>query len=157
MDDVARAELAVMQAARDVCDYTFGLAAGVTTPAAPGDRIREARRVGILRLTLLDRAVILELVSGTTWEEAGVALMLPTSEVIVRYGPVLNQWRADLAAGNVHPTIYGDPTGLPTDSTAADTALTLDQWLQRHETWIHKHLEPWDAPGPPLSSRFTTS
>ena len=157
MDDVARAELAVMQAARDVCDYTFGLAAGVTTPAAPGDRIREARRVGILRLTLLDRAVILELVSGTSWEEAGVALMLPASEVIARYGPVLNKWRADLAAGNVHATIHFDATGLPTDRTAADTAITLDQWLDRHEAWLMRHPEPWDTPGPPLASRFTTS
>ena len=144
-----------MQAARDVCDYTFGLAAGVTTPQGPGEKIREWRRVRILGLTGLDRAVILELTTGTTWEEAAAALMLPTAEVIRRYGPVLEKWRTDVAAGQLDATIYGDlTTGLPADPEPEDTAITLDQWLQRHEAWLQRHMEPWDTPGPSLASRF---
>lgn len=149
MEETARAELAVMQAGRDVCDYTFGIAAGVTTPQAPGTRIREWRRVRVLALTGLDRAVLLELLSGTTWEQVAEALMLPLDETIRRYGPVLTQWTS--GAGPDPDVLRGTDltVGLPVDTDPEGTAAALDQWLRRHR-------EPWDDPGPTLASRFTS-
>ena len=143
-----------MQAARDVGDHAFALAAGTTAPLPPGERIRGWRRARVLALTGLDRAVILELMSGTTWEEAAEALMLPLDETIRRYGPVVERFRNRVATDltidveGVGPVPYHEVnSGLPADTDPVGTAEAIDAWLDRH-------MDPWDTRGPRLAARL---
>lgn len=152
VEDTARAELATASAARDASDFARGIAAEVTTTRPPAARIREARELRLLALAVLDRAVVLELIAGTSWEDVSEALMLPLEETIRRYGPTVHAFRDGSPIAVPSTIITSDSaSGLPMDTDPEGTAAAIDQWLDRH-------LDPWEhgARGPRLAARFTT-
>jgi len=135
----ARASLAFAVAGRDAADYARGLVADVDKDHSPGERIRQARQLRIITLLVLDRAVLVEALTGTSWDAISDALMIPKDEVIRRYAPTVQRWRDDLDSGRVDATIFGDfTTGLLDDPDPEGTARTVDAWVARH-------AEPWDV------------
>jgi hypothetical protein len=106
----------------------------LSTPMRRGERIRNARRLRLLSISVLDRAVLTELADGADWDEVAFALGLEVAEARRRYAPVWDQWQA----GEFEAEDFGDfGIGLTGDLDAAGTAEALDAWWQRHS-------EPWE-------------
>lgn len=141
----ARARLAFAVAGRDTADYARGLVGDVGTPQLAGERIRNARRVRLLALTMLDRAVLIEALTGTSWAAIADALALPESEARKRYEETVEKWARALPTGVLDATIFGDATtGLRHDHDPEGTAAALDAWFQRH-------AEPWEGADNPVT------
>lgn len=139
--------MAFAVAARETADYARGLVGDVGTPQLPGERIRNARRLRLLTLSLLDRAVLIEALTGTSWPEIADALALPEDETRRRYEPTVQQWAVELAKQD--PSIYGDLTvGMRHDADPEGTAAALDAWFSRH-------AEPWDGADTPVTRALT--
>lgn len=133
-----RARLAFAVAGREASDYFRGQVGDAATPMLPGERIRSARRGVALAITAVDRAVLCELLAGTSWEEVAVALGVPEAFARQKYERTFALWSADLPAEGMDATLYGDFTiGLRQDGDPEGTAETLDLWYARHS-------EPWD-------------
>lgn len=145
----ARARLAFAVAGRDSADYARGLVGDVGTPQLPGERIRAARTLRLLGLSVLDRAVLIEALTGTSWAAIAEALALPESEARQRYETTVQLWSKELPAGQLDATIFGDhTTGLRHDLDPEGTAAALDAWFQRH-------AEPWDGADTPVTRALT--
>lgn len=141
-----RARLAYAVASREVADYARGLVGDTATPMLPGERIRAARRLRVLALSVLDRAVLVELAAGASWANVADALGLPEAEVRRRYQETAARWVSGQSPdeADLDLSIYGDfSTGLHPDSDPEGMAAALDAWYLRHS-------EPWDerADGP---------
>jgi len=140
----ARARLALAVALRESADYARGLIGDVGAEHAPGELIRNVRRLRLLDLSGLDRAVLIEALSGTSWEQIAEAMVMPVGEVRRKYEPVVTLWMQELPAGEVDATIYGDlTTGLRHDHDPEGTAVSLDAWYNRH-------MEPWEDEDTPV-------
>lgn len=140
----ARARLAFAVALRESADYARGLIADVGTEHMPGELIRNTRRLRLLDLSALDRAVLIEALSGASWECIAEALVMPVGEARRKYEPVVALWRQELDAGEVDATIYGDlTTGLRHDHDPEGTAVSVDAWYNRH-------MEPWEEEDTPV-------
>ena len=138
----ARASLAFSVAGRDASDYARDLVRDVATPMPAGERILTARNLRLLALKVLDRAVLMEALAGTSWEVIGDALGLGEEEARRRYEPTVAQWRHELPTELIDATIFGDmTTGLLHDHDPEGTALTIDAWIARYR-------DPWDGPQP---------
>jgi hypothetical protein len=145
----ARARLAFAVAVREAADYARGLIGDVGVDHMPGELIRNARRLRLLALSGLDRAVLVERLAGTSWEQIAEAMVLPVDEARRRYEETVDLWMQELPAGEVNAVIYGDhTTGLRHDHDPAGTALALDQWWNRH-------LEPWEDEDTPVQRALT--
>ena len=141
----ARARLAFAVALRESADYARGLISDVGTDHAPGELIRNTRKLRLLDLSALDRAVLIEALSGTSWACIAEALVMPMTEAAMRkYEPVVALWRQELDAGEVDATIYGDlTTGLRHDHDPEGTAVSVDAGSNRH-------MEPWEEEDTPV-------
>lgn len=136
MNPGQRARLALAVAAREAADYAHGYVGDVSVPMPAGERIRSVRRLRLMALAVLDRAVLVELADGASWQEVADSLGLPLDETLRRY-----QETADLWAGADGPQAAGVgdfEVGLAGDLDPAGTAAALDAWYVRH-------AEPWDA------------
>jgi hypothetical protein len=112
-----------------------------------GERIRNARRLRLLAMSVLDRAVLTELADGASWDEVAFALGLDVAEAQRRYVPVWEQWQE-----GDDDFDFGDfSVGLSGDLDLAGTAEALDSWWQRHS-------EPWETPEgvTPVTTAITT-
>jgi hypothetical protein len=133
----ARARIALQQADKEAADYARGLVGDVATPHRPGELIRAHRKLRMLTLTGLDRAVIVEYLAGATWEQLAAALGLSVQETQARYAETCELWEQAIDPDDAD---YGDWTvGLRGDDDLAGTAETLDAWYRRH-------AEPWETP-----------
>lgn len=140
----ARARLAFAVAGREASDYARGLVGDVGSPQLPGERVRNARRLRLLALSVLDRAVLIEALTGTSWAEIAEALAMPEDEVRRRYEATVEQWARELPAAMLDATIYGDlTTGLRHDHDPEGTAAAIDAWYSRH-------AEPWEGADTPV-------
>lgn len=111
----------------------------------PGERIEQARRLRALAMTVLDRAVLVELLTGSTWDEVADALGRTVEDARRIYEPTLELWALDQPVGGLDATIFGDfTTGLPHDPDPEGTARAVDAWCARHS-------EPWDAVDEPVT------
>jgi hypothetical protein len=145
----ARARLALAVALRESADYARGIVADVGTQHRPGELIRHARTLRLLGLSALDRAVLIEALSGTSWECIAEALVMPVSVARRKYEPVVELWMRELPAGEVDATIYGDlTTGLRHDHDPEGTAVSVDAWYNRH-------MEPWEEEDTPVQRALT--
>lgn len=134
-----KARLAYASAAREVSDYARGLVGDTATPMLPGERIRAARRLRVAAATALDRAVLIELVDGTSWLEVADSLGLSEQTTRDRYGPTVTRWLQDQPPA-IDLAVYGDfTTGMTVDPDPAGTAASIDAWYRRH-------AEPWEQP-----------
>lgn len=125
-------------AARENADYARGLVGDISTPMLPGERIRAARRLRVLALTVLDRAVLIERAAGCSWEEIARALGLSVDETRARYEETWQVWCAEAAPAGVDARVQGEHgLGLRFDEDPQGTAEMLDAWYMRH-------AEPWD-------------
>lgn len=132
-----RAALALAVAAQETSDYARGIVRDLATPMPAVERIRNTRRLGALRLQVHDLTVLLTLLQGAPWGEVADALGLPEEYVRETYQPQVDAWIAELPAGAVDATIYGDyTTGLRQDTDPEGTAATVDAWLARHSEWF---------------------
>lgn len=131
-----RARLALAVAAREAADLARGVVGDVSTPMRPGERIRAARRIRLMSLSIVDRAVLAELSDGTSWDDVAVALGIDADTARRRYEPTWLDWQA----GDVDDEAdFGDfSVGLPGDLDLPGTAATLDSW------WV-RHAEPWET------------
>lgn len=136
-DDLyVRARIALAVAARETADLGRGVVGDVSTPMRRGERIRAARRIRLLSLAVLDRAVLAELSEGATWAEVGDAVGgLDAEEARRRYESTWREWLdPDQVSGD-----FGDFTvGLRGDPDLEGTAWELDRW------WV-RHAEPWET------------
>lgn len=131
-----RARLALAVAGRECADLSRGVVGDVSTPMVPGERIRKARRVRLMSLSVVDRAVLTELSEGATWEVVADALGMSVAEAERVHGPT---WRRWLAGDLDDEADFGDyGVGLRGDLDLAGTAESLD-------AWHHRHREPWDG------------
>ena len=145
-----RARLAFAVAARESADYSRGLVGDVGTPMLPGERIRAARRLRVLAMTILDRAVLVELAAGTSWAEVADNLALPEAEVRRRYEEGFMVWSEGEPPIGLNMTLWGDfGTALDPDSDPAGMAAALDLWFGRHS-------EPWEQATDQPVSRILT-
>jgi|GEM_PF-5811666 len=143
-----RAAVALAVAGRDAADFARNFTRDVPTSHPTGERIRNARRLRMLSLVVLDRTVLLELLEGADWQELSDALGIPAEEVERRYRHTWEVWKSNLAADDLDPNLFGDhTTGLPHDPDPMGTAETIDAWLFRH-------AEPWEDPQPNFRSHF---
>lgn len=132
-----RARIALAVVGRELSDLGRGMVGDVSTPMAPGELIRKARRPRLASLTLVDRAVLAELSQGTSWDVIAAALCKPVEEARRIYEPT---WAAWLAGDFDDDADFGDfGIGLRGDLDLEGTAQSLDQWYNRHS-------EPWDSP-----------
>lgn len=140
----ARARLAMARYLRDSADYARGLTGDVGVEHMPGELIRNARKLRLLDLSVLDCAVLVEALSGVSWDRIAEALVMPVTEVRRKYEPVVERWLQELPAGEVDATIYGDlTTGLRHDHDPEGTAVSIDAWYNRH-------MEPWEEEDTPV-------
>lgn len=145
----ARAKLALATALREDSDYARGLVADVGVKHLPGELIRNVRRLRLLGLSALDRAVLVEVLTGTSWEDVAEALVMPVGEVRRRYEETVELWRKALPTGELDATIYGDlTTGLRHDHDPEGTAEALDGWYNRH-------CDPWQSEDTPVQRALT--
>lgn len=136
-------------ALREVADYGRGMVGDVGAAHVPGELIRNARRLRLLALSALDRAVLIEALSGTSWDVIADALVMPVGEVRRRYEETVTLWSQALPTGEVDATIYGDhTTGLRHDHDPEGTAAALDGWYNRH-------MEPWEDEDTPVQRALT--
>lgn len=145
-----RARLALVVADQEAADYAYGLVGDAATPMPPGELIRAHRRLRLRTLTGLDRAVIVEYLSGTTWEQIAAALGLSLEEAQARYQETCEMWAAERRADDTAD--FGDFTiGLHGDDDLEGTAAALDSWYKRHAA-------PWGTPeeGPGPVTRALT-
>lgn len=132
-----RARLALAVAGQESADLSRGIVGDVSTPMAPGERIRKARRVRLLSLSLVDRAVLAELSEGASWETVATALGKDREDARRIYEPLWRQW---LDGDTDDEADFGDyGIGLRGDLDLAGTAEGLDSWWNRHK-------EPWEDP-----------
>lgn len=140
-----RARLAMAVAGREAADWARGTVRDVATPMLPGERIRQWRRLRAMALTGLDRAVLVELLEGSTWDQVADALGLPVGETRRRYEETFALWCEELPPTAMDATIFGDfTTGLRQDPDPEGTARALDSWAARH-------AEPWEAVEEPVT------
>lgn len=131
-----RAYLALAVAAREASDFARGIVGDLGTPMLRGERIKQARRLGMLRLTVLDRAVLAELSDGASWDEVALELGLTEREARARYERTWVEWQAMTPEDAAD---FGDFTlGLHGDLDIHGTAESIDAWWNRH-------AEPWDS------------
>jgi hypothetical protein len=125
----ARARIAYAEAVQAVVDHGFHLVRDVAAEHAPGDLIRDARKLRYNAVYPVDMAVIIELMNGTSWEAVAAELKLPVAETQARYAETLNVW------------LIGDGSS---DKAARLSAVTLDQWSERHDIdpWVEKVEQP---------------
>lgn len=131
-----RAHLSLGIAAQETCDLARGVVGDLSTPMTGVERIKKARRVRLLGLSVVDRAVLAVLSEGGTWAEVAEGLGVDEATAVLRYSDTWADWL------NPDPTDpdFGDYTlGLTGDQDAAGTAAMLDQWYNRHR-------DPWDDP-----------
>ncbi|MCX5070840.1 hypothetical protein OOJ91_33890 [Micromonospora lupini] len=96
----AQARLAHVDAVRDAAEYLIQQAPTSTDQhAAPGEYITAARRARLLALQLLDRAVLLELSAGATWDVVADRLSWPLDTVLARYEDMWKAWKTSPDAG----------------------------------------------------------
>ena len=92
---LGRARVAFAVAASEVSDYARDLVGDVAAPPAhPGALLRQVRLLRVADLTLLDRAVIVERLSGASWDDIADALSLPVDETIRRHAETCDLWAA---------------------------------------------------------------
>jgi hypothetical protein len=131
-----RARLALAVAARESADLSRGIVGDVSTPMRPGERVKKARRVRLMSLAIVDRAVLAELTDGATWEQVGDALGIDCDEARRRYEPTWRQW---VEGDYDDDADFGDfGVGLRGDLDLPGTADALDSW------WL-RHAEPWET------------
>ncbi|MEQ7008449.1 hypothetical protein ABN028_19945 [Actinopolymorpha sp. B17G11] len=138
-DPAARAGLAFITGLREVADHAHGLVVDVASPRLPGELIRKVRReLRMPTLTALDRAVLVELAEGATWEQVADALALTVEETRARYEKTARMWSEGQPVDRMNVALFGDhAVGLLHDQDPRGTAESLDAWWRRH-------AEPWD-------------
>lgn len=138
-----RAKVAMAVGAREAADYARGLVGDVSTPMLPGERVRAARRLRVLALTVLDRAVLVERAQGCSWAEIARALSLSEEETVARYAETFEQWVAERAPEGIDASVLGDfGIGLRFDEDPEGTAASVDAWYARHaEPWEHAEAQ----------------
>lgn len=108
----AMTRLAHVDALRDAAEYLISQAPTATDHhAQPGEHITAARRARLLALQLLDRAVLLDLAHGASWDTVAERLNWPLDTVLARYQGMWTAWQAD-----------PDPGATPDE---------LDQWYSK--------------------------
>lgn len=142
-----RARLALAVTGQEAADLGRGVVADVAVPLAAGERITMTRRLRLLSIALVDRAVLVELADGASWEQVADALGVPVEEARRVYEPTWVAWSAD--AGFLAYDAGDRGVGMPADADAAGTAAALDSWCVRH-------AEPWDEPVSEPVSRILT-
>lgn len=136
-----RTRVALAVASRDTADLARGLVGDVSTPMVTGELIRKARRMQREAIAAKDRAVLVELSQGATWNEVADALGLPVADALRVYGDTWEAWKDGEWAESLDSGDQG--VGLIGDTDLAGTAHSIDMWWRRH-------AEPWegDATGP---------
>jgi hypothetical protein len=139
-----RARIAQAVAARETADFARGLVGDVATPMMPGERIRKARRLRLLALTVLDRTVLIERALGASWAEIADALARSEDAVRDTYEEVFERWAANLPPEGMDASIIGDFTiGLRPDMDPLGTAESLDLWYERtRDDWDSSDQHP---------------
>lgn len=145
----ARAQLSLAQGVRDLADHARGVVGDVLVPMTAGERIRSVRELRIIAQAMVDRTVILEALSGSTWAEIADAFGLPDGELKRRYGSTVDMWRAGQPVNDFTTSIAGDlVVGTLDDPDPAGTAQSIDQWYARH-------ADPWDENETRFAERFS--
>lgn len=135
--------MAFAVAAGEASDYARHLISSLPADRSAGDLIRSARRLRILDLCVIDRAVIAERLAGASWEQIADALSLPVDETRRRHESACALW-ADTLDGPDRPWAEG-AVGTLDDAHLDTTASAVDVWFARH-------AEPWDdAPASPVT------
>ncbi len=145
MDDsvATRARIAYAVAARESADHARELIGDLPSFLRPGERLRAARALRVLSLTVLDRAVLIERAEGQSWAAIGEVLGLSEAEARARYEETYAAWMRDAPGAAPGPTAVGDfALGLRSDQDLAGTAESVDQWYARHA----EPLERVDSP-----------
>lgn len=134
MADDTHARIAVAVTAQEASDLARLIVGDISNPATTTtERIRAARRVRLVSLALVDRAVIAAVMDGESWESVAAAIGMDEDAAERRYAPVL-------------PSAWVDGTPDWADGDLARTADALDLWWTRH-------AEPWETPAEhPVSS-----
>ncbi len=115
---------------------------------APGERVRAGLELRIQAQSVVDDIVILEVLSGSTWQEVANEFHLPAAELERRYGAIVELWRAGQPVHDLTQILSGEMvTGSMQDTDPAGTAAAIDQWYARH-------AEPWEQPQALFGSRF---
>lgn len=144
----SRARIALAHADKEASDYARGLVGDAATPHRPGELVNNRRRLRLLALTSLDRAVIAEYLSGTTWEQLAAWLGLSVETTLKRYRKTCEEWETEVDPADGD---YGDFTvGLRSDSDLEGTAASLDAWYRRH-------AEPWEPAAAERRERIVAS
>lgn len=97
----AMTRLAHVDALRDAAEYLISQVPTATDQHAhPGEHITQARRARLLALQLLDRAVLLDLASGASWDTIAERLNWPLDTVLARYQQMWTDWQANPRPGS---------------------------------------------------------
>lgn len=128
-DSRAKARIAYGQAAREVSDYARALVPTIGEDHMnPGEYIAQARHLALAAARVREMAVILEVLSGSSWEQIARALGpgRDAEQVREEYEGLAEEW---LAAGA--PMSDGNPD-FPTGLIGVDAiAGALDAWVTR--------------------------
>jgi hypothetical protein len=142
------ARIAFAVSGRECADYARGLVGDLAHELRPGERVRSARRLRVLSMVALDRAVLIELAEGATWEEVGRALGMSAEDAASRYSETWAEWSAEespyapASSSEFHVGLRDDPD-LPA------TVHALDQWFSRH-------AEPWEDADSPVGRSLSS-
>ncbi|KIF04162.1 hypothetical protein PL81_20345 [Streptomyces sp. RSD-27] len=137
-EQAADARLIAASHAREVSDFARGIVGATSNTATAADRLREARRLRLLALQVLNWSVRAEVLDGTPWTEIAAALGRDADAVRAEFESGTLQW-ADLA--------LRDPDR--TERRVAE-AEDLDNWYRTHAV---DFLDP--AEDAPVSGLFT--
>ncbi|MFD4933437.1 hypothetical protein [Streptomyces virginiae] len=138
LQQAAEARLIAASHSREVSDFARGIVGGTSGSASPAERIREARRLRLLSLQVLNWTVRAEVLAGTPWEEIAAALGRDTENVRAEFDAGTTQWAERNAA---------DPQRAEDSVTEAEA---LDAWYRVHAVDL---LDPPE--GAPVSGLFT--
>lgn len=132
----AAARLGYALTAVEISDYTAAVVPTSSDQLVPGEFITQARRARTMAMELLVRAVLLERALGHSWKQIAHAQNQPEEFVKEQYGPVEQEWLAQLNGGSPSEAETIEMAHLLqdvplTEQEIRETASKLDIWCDR--------------------------
>lgn len=131
----ALARLALSAAAAELADTAANMVPTVHDGwARPGDHVEQAAQLVTAAREALDRAVVFERETGTSWSTIGEALDITRQSAHERFGPILADWDSGIAEPWTQDGPIRNPQ-LPDGAHDPDQSIArLDQWATTHIT-----------------------
>lgn len=156
LDGRQTARVGVSNACKEIADYAATMVpTGDDCNARPGDFIAHAQQIRIMGLELLHRAITVELMRGTSWEQIADALGLTVAQVKAQFEHCDLTHLADqdgkTGVWKVLAETCVSPIPDACDPDPGKVALELDDWHAAYLT-----AQPGD-PGAIINRRAVTS